>query len=138
MIKIDLSDLLRDLDESKLSGDPDQDKDYQMSRLPEHAILLTTFEDEIENWSTWIQESLYFVLHHIQQNDRVSLLIELKWDDNWGMWEWEILSHVVASSDIRQDGWEMIKAYAAMNLETAGQGEWANFLKELIDYKVSS
>jgi len=129
---VDVELILEAFDETRESADPEESKEYHLSRLTKHSVLLTTFENEMENWSTWIQESHFYAFLYKQDGEELSLLVELNWDDNWGNWEWVTLKQIKSSSNLQADGWKLLRLHASENIKTAGTGGWADFLKTVL------
>lgn len=53
---------------------------------PSDAIEIAEFSDEVENWTTWKQQS-YFYVCKVTKLKNTYLLFAIHWDDNWGKWE---------------------------------------------------
>lgn len=111
--------------------DRDESREKEQSRLMPSAALVAHFEDEVQNWTSWILELEYYVCE-VPGKSATYLLFELSWDDNWGNWQWRSCAAVSEAPDQKEAIQTLLKHYARSELEFEQEGEWRNFLEKLL------
>ena len=109
---------------------------------PKDAIEVIDFENEFNHTDgeqgfavTWRIESKYYVCK-VPNTVDTYLLFDIGWDDNMEDWSRESLqaasgcgSHVEASKFL-------LRSFAIERLPNAGSGEFADFLKKILEQKI--
>ena len=81
--------------------DREESRENEQSRLMPGAVLVARFEDEVQNWTSWILESEYYVCE-VPVKSATYLFFELSWDDNWGNWQWRSCAVVSEAPDQKE------------------------------------
>lgn len=98
---------------------------------PSDAIEAAEFSDEVENWTTWKQQT-YFYVCKVPGLIDTYLLFAIDWDDNWGCWKRQSWCAVEGLSTHKSAATVLLKQFAKDNLNNAGSGGWREFLKSLL------
>jgi len=99
---------------------------------PPDAIEVAEFSDEVENWTTWKQQSFFYVCK-VPKHEDTYLLFAIDWDDNWGTWERQSWSAVEGVKTHESASSVLLKHFANENIENADDGNWKQFLTEFLD-----
>ena len=117
-----------------MSEDTDGSNSSDHSELeemnPSDTIEVAEFSAEVENWTTWIQRSFFYVCK-VPKLEQTYLLFEIDWDDNWGQWKRYSHGAVEGANSHDDAGVFLLRHFAEENIENAGDGEWKEFLEEL-------
>jgi hypothetical protein len=95
---------------------------------PSDAVYVAEFSAEVENWTTWKQQS-YFYVCKVPKHRDTYLLFAINWDDNWGHWERESWDAVEGLDTHEGATAVLLQHFADEHLEDAGDGEWKEFLE---------
>jgi len=105
---------------------------YELEDLnPPDAIEVAEFSDEVENWTTWKQQS-YFYVCKVPEHENTYLLFAIDWDDNWGKWERQSWGAVKGPKTHESASAVLLKRFAEKNIENAGDGSWKQFLTKFL------
>ena len=115
-------------EDANLSNSSDH---WDLEKLnPNETIQVAEFSSEIDNWTTWVQHSYFYVCKAIGFNNTY-LLFAISWDDNWERWERQSWSAVTDAKNPDEASNCLLRDFAMNNIENA-EGEWKVFLKQLI------
>lgn len=126
----DNSDEVENEDEEEL--DRDDARYLEVSRLPAGAKLLASFNDTVDNWTTWELES-YFYLCAIPGHANSYALVILSWNDNWERWDWEIPLAIENQPDAESAKRLLLNAFVQKRWESDPNSGWNNFLESLVN-----
>lgn len=98
---------------------------------PSDAIEVAEFSDEVENWTTWKQQSYFYVCKVPILKDTF-LLFAINWDDNWERWERQSLGAVEGLDTHKNASNVLLKHFANENLNNAEESKWKRFLLKYI------
>ena len=126
--------LLKQVFENEIPEDLDLSNSADHSDLeelnPSDAVEVAEFSAEVENWTTWKQESYFYVCKVPKLRDTY-LLFAIHWDDNWEHWERQSWDAVEGMDTHESAAAVLLHHFADEHLENAGDGEWKEFLKGL-------
>jgi hypothetical protein len=121
------------VDEDEDGGLDREDARYsEESRLPAGAVLLASFTDEVENWTTWELET-YLYLCPIPKHVNSYALVILSWDDNWERWDWEIPLAIGDQTDATSAKGSLLEAFVKERCDPKSDSAWDHFLKSLVE-----
>jgi len=92
-----------------------RDIDVMLNYTPENALLLGRNKYTVDNWRSWEEEDLYFILP-LENHDWDYALFRVIWDDNYTCWAW--------SSDCRIKGEFKTIKKAALIMLTESWKNW--------------
>lgn len=94
---------------------------------PKDAIEVAQFSGDVENWTTWRQQTFFYVCG-VPEHNYTFLLFAINWDDNWGCWERQSWGAIHGLSTHENAASSLLKNFAVEHLENADDGEWKKFL----------
>jgi hypothetical protein len=128
--------LLNQVFENEIPEDLDLSNSADHSELeelnPSDAVEVAEFSAEVENWTTWKQQSYFYVCKVPKLKDTY-LLFAIHWDDNWGKWERQSWSAVEGVKTHESASSVLLKHFADENIENADDGCWKQFLTKFLD-----
>lgn len=116
---------------------PDQPSEgldeYELAMLnPEDAIGVAEFDSVLDGCATsWVGRCFYYVCT-VPDETACYLLFSIDYDDNYGTWDRCSLGAVKGPASHHDASKVLLHQYAKENIETAGGGEWEEFLEELM------
>lgn len=115
-------------------------EDADLSNLNDHwdleelnpidSIEVAEFSSEVENYTTWIQHSYFYVCEAVGFKNTY-LLFDISWDDNWGRWQRQSWSAVTDAKNLEEASKYLLRDFASNNVRNS-VGEWKEFLKQFI------
>jgi hypothetical protein len=124
-------------DEDDINGEREEFFDREEAKwaaqenLPEGAFVVATFENEVENWTTWTSEKTFYVCK-IPDKNNAYLLFQLDWDDNWESWQFYSCAAVVEAPNKEAATKQLLREFALSSIQNSGGGEWEAFLRSLL------
>ena len=73
--------------------DNDEILEQMLDVIPADALSLGSFEDEVDNFTSWQTNDRYYVVPW-KGEDFDWALFRISWDDNWGRFQWESCGRV--------------------------------------------
>lgn len=113
--------------------DNDEILEQMTEAIPADAIGLGTFEDVVENWTSWQSNDRYYVLPW-KGEDFDWALFRISWDDNWGRYGWEACARVAGVADGRAAARVMLKALVeswGYDLDDVQYAAYRSFLDQI-------
>jgi hypothetical protein len=105
---------------------------YTLEELnPTDAIEVAEFSSEVENWTTWVLHS-YFYVCKVPGHSDTYLLFSISWDDNWEQWERQSWGAVKGPKTHESASAVLLKRFAEENVENADDGDWKKFLTKFL------
>jgi hypothetical protein len=120
--------------EKVFPGDPPEGlNEYELEELnPQDAIQVAEFDSEVDGYAiTWVSKCFYYVCSMPSEPDTY-LLFSIDYDDNYETWERRSLVALRGPASHHDASKLLLKKFAQENIETAGGGEWEEFLEELM------
>ncbi|MGB2401508.1 MAG: hypothetical protein ACPH7H_06900 [Porticoccaceae bacterium] len=106
---------------------------YELEELnPQDAEQVAEFDSEVNGFATsWVNRCFYYVCS-IPSELACYCLFSIDYDDNYGTWKRCSLGAVRGPTSHHNASKVLLKKFAQENIETAGGGEWKEFLEELM------
>ena len=105
---------------------------YTLEELnPTDAIEVAEFSSEVDNWTTWVLHS-YFYVCKVPGHIDTYLLFSISWDDNWEQWERQSWSAVEGLKTHESASVVLLKHFAEERIENADDGDWKDFLNKFL------
>ena len=122
-----------------LPKDDDEDADIssniyeEIDRLMVKAHEVAHYENEIDDTMhlSWRSEKSLLVAQ-VPNRAGCYALLEVDWDDNYGMWMWSCEAAVEGARSRQMAGTAMLERYAMERLPNSGGGAYKEFLESLI------
>ncbi len=96
-----------ELEDGEVLSKPDQ-LDMMQYRIPGEAIFINEFQDEVDNWCSWMVEDYYYILP-LDEGKFDWALFRISWDDNWGVFEWESIGRLRGWHDAWQAAHHLLR-----------------------------
>lgn len=108
--------------------------EYELEELnPEDAVQVTEFNSEMYGFpNSWVSKCFYYVCS-MPSEPTCYLLFSIDYDDNYGTWERCSLGAVRGPASIHEASKALLHRFAKEEIDSAGGGEWEEFLQSLID-----
>jgi hypothetical protein len=107
--EVNTSDLDQDVDEEENEYDRYAELERMQDMIPADAIEIGTFEDEVENFTSWEISNHYYVIPW-KGKDFDWALFRISWDDNWGRYDWDACARVAGVVEGRTAAKLMLQA----------------------------
>ena len=106
---------------------------YELEELnPQDAEQVAEFDSEVYGFATsWVSRCFYYVCS-MPSEPACYCLFSIDYDDNYGTWERCSLGAVKGPASHYDASKVLLNKFAQENIETAGGGEWEEFLEELM------
>jgi hypothetical protein len=101
--------------------------------LPKDAIEIGVLEDMVSNWTSWKIEVHYYLVPLRDQQHQWALVM-IRWDDNWGRYEWESGargSGFKSAKDARRTMVRRLFEHQRIDLEAERNEAYREFLDQL-------
>lgn len=120
-------------EEDPVDPDPMEILEKMQASLPKGAIELGVLEDMVSNWTSWKIEVHYYLVPLLKQEHQWALVM-IRWDDNWGRYEWESGARSSGFASAADAGRTMVRRlfeHRGIDLASEDKEAYREFLDQL-------